>query len=149
MPTPVSTARQYLTDEAARVLDEAVNVARRRTHAQTTSLHAVSALLAPPSSLLREACARARSCAYSQRLQFRALELTVGVPRPPAHHQIPRRPADFQLAHGRNQAIAGESAAAPGHFPPVPALAEPVSVFVSPDFDSQSRAEAICAIHPG
>ncbi|RAL43323.1 hypothetical protein DM860_012464 [Cuscuta australis] len=79
MPTPVSTARQYLTDEAARVLDEAVNVARRRTHAQTTSLHAVSALLAPPSSLLREACARARSCAYSQRLQFRALELTVGV----------------------------------------------------------------------
>ncbi|XP_019178602.1 PREDICTED: protein SMAX1-LIKE 6-like [Ipomoea nil] len=79
MPTPVSTARQCLTDEAARVLDDAVGVARRRSHAQTTSLHAVSALLALPSSALREACARARSCAYSPRLQFRALELSVGV----------------------------------------------------------------------
>nr|GMD15774.1 protein SMAX1-LIKE 6-like [Ipomoea batatas] len=79
MPTPVSTARQCLTDEAARVLDDAVGVARRRSHAQTTSLHAVSALLALPSSALREACGRARSCAYSPRLQFRALELSVGV----------------------------------------------------------------------
>ncbi|XAR60740.1 hypothetical protein NMG60_11034227 [Bertholletia excelsa] len=79
MPTPVSTARQCLTQEAARALDDAVAVARRRSHAQTTSLHAVSALLAPPSSALREACSRARSAAYSPRLQFRALELCVGV----------------------------------------------------------------------
>ncbi|XP_065637733.1 protein SMAX1-LIKE 6 [Quercus suber] len=79
MPTPVSAARQCLTDEAARALDDAVAVARRRSHAQTTSLHAVSALLALPSSSLREACARARSSAYSPRLQFRALELSVGV----------------------------------------------------------------------
>ncbi|ESW18766.1 hypothetical protein PHAVU_006G068500 [Phaseolus vulgaris] len=79
MPTPVSTARQCLTDEAARALDDAVTVARRRSHAQTTSLHAVSALLSLPSATLRDACARCRSCSYSPRLQFRALELSVGV----------------------------------------------------------------------
>ncbi|CAL5334012.1 unnamed protein product [Camellia sinensis] len=79
MPTPVSSARQCLTDEAARALDAAVSVARRRSHAQTTSLHAVSALLSPPSSTLRDACSRAPSSVYSPRLQFRALELSVGV----------------------------------------------------------------------
>uniref|UniRef100_A0A5B6ZHI0 Clp R domain-containing protein n=1 Tax=Davidia involucrata TaxID=16924 RepID=A0A5B6ZHI0_DAVIN len=79
MRTPVSTVRQCLTDEAARALDDAVAVARRRSHVQTTSLHAVSALLALPSSTLREACTRARSSAYPPRLQFRALELSVGV----------------------------------------------------------------------
>ncbi|KAK7305404.1 hypothetical protein VNO77_43310 [Canavalia gladiata] len=79
MPRPVSTARQCLTEEAARALDDAVMVARRRSHAQTTSLHAVSALLALPSAALRDACARCRSCSYSPRLQFRALELSVGV----------------------------------------------------------------------
>ncbi|KAF2558778.1 hypothetical protein F2Q68_00013005 [Brassica cretica] len=81
MPTPVNTARECLTEEAARALDEAVAIARRRSHAQTTSLHAVSALLATPSSLLREVCVSraARSTPYSSRLQFRALELCVGV----------------------------------------------------------------------
>ncbi|RZB80883.1 protein SMAX1-LIKE 7-like isoform X1 [Glycine soja] len=79
MPTPVSTARQCLTDEAARTLDDAVSVARRRSHAQTTSLHAVSALLSLPSASLRDACSSCRSCSYSPRLQFRALELSVGV----------------------------------------------------------------------
>nr|XP_043609118.1 protein SMAX1-LIKE 6-like [Erigeron canadensis] len=79
MPTPVSIARQCLTDEAARALDDAVAVARRRSHGQTTSLHAVSSLLTLPTSTLREACARARSSAYSPRLQFRALELCVSV----------------------------------------------------------------------
>lgn len=79
MPTPVATARQCLTDEASRALDDAVSVAKRRNHAQTTSLHAVSALLSPSFSLLRESLSRARSSAYSPRLQFRALELCVGV----------------------------------------------------------------------
>ncbi|XAR65946.1 hypothetical protein NMG60_11011964 [Bertholletia excelsa] len=79
MPTPVSTARQCLTAEAAQALDEAAAVARRRGHAQTTSLHAVSALLAPPSSALREALGRARSSAYPTRVQFKALELCLGV----------------------------------------------------------------------
>ncbi|CAN1328953.1 Protein SMAX1-LIKE 7 [Linum perenne] len=80
MPSPVTTARQCLTDEAARALDDAVAVARRRSHSQTTSLHAVSALLALPSSSLRDACFRSRSSSdYPPRLQFRALELCVGV----------------------------------------------------------------------
>ncbi|XVF46757.1 hypothetical protein PTKIN_Ptkin03bG0054100 [Pterospermum kingtungense] len=79
MPTPVTVARQCLTEEAARALDEAVAVARRRNHAQTTSLHAVSALFNLPSSTLRDACARARSSAYPSRLQFRVLEFSVGV----------------------------------------------------------------------
>ncbi|XP_043713317.1 protein SMAX1-LIKE 6-like [Telopea speciosissima] len=79
MPTPVSAARQCLTPESAHALDEAVGVARRRGHAQTTSLHAVSAFLALPSSALREACTRARSSSYSPRLQFKALELCFGV----------------------------------------------------------------------
>ncbi|KAE8700881.1 hypothetical protein F3Y22_tig00110556pilonHSYRG00912 [Hibiscus syriacus] len=79
MPTSVTAARQFLTEETASALDEAVAVARRRSHAQTTSLHAVSALLSLPSSTLREACTRARSSAYPSRLQFRALELSVGV----------------------------------------------------------------------
>lgn len=81
MPTPVSTARQCLTEETARALDDAVAVARRRSHAQTTSLHAVSGLLTMPSSVLREVCISraAHSTPYSSRLQFRALELCVGV----------------------------------------------------------------------
>ncbi|KAJ4978618.1 hypothetical protein NE237_009398 [Protea cynaroides] len=79
MPTPVSAARQCLTTEAARALDEAVCVARRRCHSQTTSLHAISAFLVLPSSSLREACTRARSSSYSLRLQFKALELCFGV----------------------------------------------------------------------
>ncbi|KDP44758.1 hypothetical protein JCGZ_01258 [Jatropha curcas] len=79
MPTPVSTARQCLTPEAAHALDEAVSVARRRGHGQTTSLHAISALLSLPSSILRDACARARNSAYSSRLQFKALELCLSV----------------------------------------------------------------------
>lgn len=79
MPTPVSTARECLTEESARVLDEAVAVARRRSHSQTTSLHIISALLSIPNSTLKEACQRNRGGAYSPRLQLRALELSVGV----------------------------------------------------------------------
>ncbi|KAF7816487.1 protein SMAX1-LIKE 8-like [Senna tora] len=79
MPTSVGVARQCLTSDAAHALDEAVAVARRRGHAQTTSLHAVSALLSLPSSILRDACARARNSSYSTRLQFKALELCLSV----------------------------------------------------------------------
>ncbi|KAK8550829.1 hypothetical protein V6N12_039513 [Hibiscus sabdariffa] len=61
------------------VLAGDADVARRRSHAQTTSLHAVSALLSLPSSTLRDACTRPHSSGYPSRLQFRALELSVGV----------------------------------------------------------------------
>ncbi|KAK4433270.1 protein SMAX1-LIKE 7 [Sesamum alatum] len=79
MPTPVTAARQCLTQEAAAALDEAVAVARRRGHAQTTSLHMVSSLLSLPNSCLREACTRTRNNAYSTRVQFKALELSLSV----------------------------------------------------------------------
>lgn len=79
MPTPVAAARQCLTQESASVLDEAVAVARRRGHAQTTSLHMVSSLLSLPTSSLRDACTRTRNNAYSTRVQFKALELSLSV----------------------------------------------------------------------
>ncbi|KAE8726783.1 hypothetical protein F3Y22_tig00006230pilonHSYRG00032 [Hibiscus syriacus] len=80
MPTPVIVARQCLAPDAATALDEAVAVARRRGHAQTTSLHAVSALLTIRlSSALRDACTRARNVAYPPRHQFKALELCISV----------------------------------------------------------------------
>ncbi|MED6111624.1 hypothetical protein PIB30_053921 [Stylosanthes scabra] len=74
-------------NEAARALDDAVAVARRRSHAQKTSLHAVSPYLALPSSSLRDAITRSRTAVIavaaavtvSPRLQLRALELSVGV----------------------------------------------------------------------
>ncbi|KAK6929481.1 hypothetical protein RJ641_005686 [Dillenia turbinata] len=80
MPTPVTTARQCLTEESAHALNEAVSVARRRNHLQTTSIHAISALLSLSSfPILRDACSRARNSVYSPRLQNRALELCLNV----------------------------------------------------------------------
>ncbi|OIT20929.1 PREDICTED: protein SMAX1-LIKE 6-like [Nicotiana attenuata] len=79
MPTPVSSAKQCLTQEAAITLDDAVAVAARRGHTQTTSLHFISSLLSLSSSCLREACSRTRNNAYSVRVQFKALELCLGV----------------------------------------------------------------------
>ncbi|RCV36692.1 hypothetical protein SETIT_8G002600v2 [Setaria italica] len=80
MPTPVPAARQCLSPAAVAALDAAVASARRRAHAQTTSLHLISSLLAPTAApLLRDALARARSAAYSPRLQLKALELCFAV----------------------------------------------------------------------
>ncbi|CAN6341326.1 unnamed protein product [Urochloa humidicola] len=80
MPTPVAAARQCLSPTAVAALDAAVASARRRAHAQTTSLHLISSLLAPTAApLLRDALARARSAAYSPRLQLKALELCFAV----------------------------------------------------------------------
>ncbi|KAK4403395.1 protein SMAX1-LIKE 7 [Sesamum angolense] len=79
MPTPVAAARQCLTNDAAVALEEAVAVARRRGHSQTTSLHMVSSLLSLPNSSLREACKRTRNNAYSTRVQLNVLELTLSV----------------------------------------------------------------------
>jgi hypothetical protein len=83
MPTPVPAARQCLSPAAAAALDAAAASARRRAHAQTTSLHLISSLLAPAATaaapLLRDALARARSAAYSPRLQLKALQLCFAV----------------------------------------------------------------------
>ncbi|WJX38460.1 hypothetical protein P8452_26122 [Trifolium repens] len=113
MPTPVTAARQCLTPEAGKALDEAVTVAKRRGHAQTTSLHAVSALLSlPSSSILRDACCRSRNSAYSPRLQFKALDLclSVSLDRAPSSHnnvssdQEPPVSNSFMAAIKRSQA---------------------------------------------
>uniref|UniRef100_A0A7C9DHC7 Clp R domain-containing protein n=1 Tax=Opuntia streptacantha TaxID=393608 RepID=A0A7C9DHC7_OPUST len=79
MPTPVSTAKQCLNSEASHALEEAVSVARRRGHAQTTSLHAVSAFLSLSPSQLREACVRARNTALYPHVQLKALDLCLSV----------------------------------------------------------------------
>ncbi|WVZ87932.1 LOW QUALITY PROTEIN: hypothetical protein U9M48_034506 [Paspalum notatum var. saurae] len=80
MPTPVPAARQCLAPAAATALDAAAASAHRRAHAQTTSLHLISSLLAPAAApLLRDALSRARSAAYSPRLQLKALELCFAV----------------------------------------------------------------------
>ncbi|RZC84444.1 hypothetical protein C5167_047225 [Papaver somniferum] len=80
MPTPVTTARQCLTAEASKGLDEAVTVAKRRGHAQTTSLHVISSfLILPSSSILRDACLRTRNSSYSSNVKFKALELCFNV----------------------------------------------------------------------
>ncbi|KAL5204739.1 hypothetical protein ABZP36_009610 [Zizania latifolia] len=80
MPTPVPAARQCLSPAAVTALDAAVASARRRAHAQTTSLHLISSLLAAPAPpLLRDALARARSAAYSPRVQLKALDLCFAV----------------------------------------------------------------------
>ncbi|KAK3042094.1 hypothetical protein RJ639_001796 [Escallonia herrerae] len=109
MPTLVITARQCLTPEAEQALEEAVAVARRRCHGQTTSLHAVSALLSLPSSLLREACGRARNSAYPPRVQFKALELCLAVsldrlPSSPQRVDEPPVSNSFMAAIKRSQA---------------------------------------------
>ncbi|XP_008805362.1 protein DWARF 53-LIKE-like [Phoenix dactylifera] len=116
MPTPVSSARQCLAAEAAATLDDAVAVARRRAHAQTTSLHVVYALLSSSSSsssspggaastavpsILRDALSRARSSAYSPRLQFKALELCFGV-------ALDRLPSSSSHHHQQQAALAEE-----------------------------------------
>ncbi|GMH30556.1 hypothetical protein Nepgr_032399 [Nepenthes gracilis] len=94
MPTPVNAAKQCLTEAAAHALDEAVSVARRRGHAQTTSLHAVSAFLSIRSSPLREACLRAHNEAFYPRVQFKALEfcLSVSLDRLPTSQTVADEP---------------------------------------------------------
>ncbi|KMT18196.1 hypothetical protein BVRB_2g023680 [Beta vulgaris subsp. vulgaris] len=79
MPTPVKTAKQCLNNEASHALDEAVSLTRRRGHAQTTSLHAVSAFLCLSPSQLREACIRAKNAAFYSKVQLKALDFCLSV----------------------------------------------------------------------
>ncbi|CAN6469865.1 unnamed protein product [Victoria cruziana] len=109
MPTPLSSVQQCLTPDSSKVLDDAVAVARRRNHAQTTSLHVVSALLALPSSGFREACIRSRFIYSNNRLHSRALELcfSVALDRLPSSHGADDPPISNSLmaAVKRAQAI--------------------------------------------
>uniref|UniRef100_A0A804PWK1 Clp R domain-containing protein n=1 Tax=Zea mays TaxID=4577 RepID=A0A804PWK1_MAIZE len=64
------TVQQLLTAEAAAVVKQAVNLARRHRNEQVTPLHVASAMLAAPTGLLRAACLRS----HSHPLQCKALE---------------------------------------------------------------------------
>ncbi|XP_004496117.1 protein SMAX1-LIKE 3-like [Cicer arietinum] len=66
---------QALTQEAATVVKQAVNLATRRGHAQVTPLHVASAMLANSTGLLKKACLQF----HSHPLQCKALELCFNV----------------------------------------------------------------------
>ncbi|XP_038975896.1 protein SUPPRESSOR OF MAX2 1-like [Phoenix dactylifera] len=78
MRAGLATIQQTLTTEAAAVLNRAIAEASRRRHGQTTPLHVAATLLAAPSGLLRQACARSHPLS-SHPLQCRALELCFSV----------------------------------------------------------------------
>lgn len=70
------TVQQALTAEAANVVKQAVNLARRRGHAQVTPLHVANTMLAASTGLLRTACLQ---YSHSHPLQCKALELCFNV----------------------------------------------------------------------
>ncbi|XP_010914088.4 protein SUPPRESSOR OF MAX2 1-like [Elaeis guineensis] len=78
MRAGLATIQQTLTTEAAAVLNRAIAEASRRRHGQTTPLHVAATLLATPTGLLRQACARSHPLS-SHPLQCRALELCFSV----------------------------------------------------------------------
>ncbi|CAK9150757.1 unnamed protein product [Ilex paraguariensis] len=75
MRTGGYTVQHSLTSEAASTVKQAVNLARRRGHAQVTPLHVASAMLASSTGLLRRACLQS----HSHPLQCKALELCFNV----------------------------------------------------------------------
>ncbi|KAJ3671382.1 hypothetical protein LUZ60_007461 [Juncus effusus] len=68
------TVEQALTSEAATVVKQSLNLARRRGHAQATPLHVASTMLSS-GGLLREACQQT----HSHPLQCKALDLCFNV----------------------------------------------------------------------
>ncbi|GAB4855184.1 hypothetical protein Ancab_023811 [Ancistrocladus abbreviatus] len=69
------TMQQSLTAEAASIVKQAINLARRRGHAQVTPIHVATVMLASPSGLLKTACLKS----HSYPLQCKALELCFNV----------------------------------------------------------------------
>ncbi|KAL8136364.1 hypothetical protein V2J09_002365 [Rumex salicifolius] len=70
------TMQQSLTPEAATMVKQAINLARRRGHAQVTPIHVATVMLAnSPSSLLQRACFKS----HSHPLQYNALEVCFNV----------------------------------------------------------------------
>jgi hypothetical protein len=108
MRADLSTIRQTLTPEAAAALARAIDEAALRHHGQTTPLHVAAALLAAPTGLLRQACARAATAAAAS---------GVG-PGPGGAHPLQCRALElcFSVALDRLPTAAGHGAASP---PPV------------------------------
>ena len=75
MRTGGCSIQQSLTPEAAAIVKQAINLARRRGHAQVTPIHIASVMLASPNGLLRGACLKS----HSHPLQCKALELCFNV----------------------------------------------------------------------
>lgn len=75
MRTGSCSVQQGLTPEAASVVTQAVNLARRRGHTQVTPLHVANTMLSSPTGLLRAACLRS----HSHPLRCKALELCFNV----------------------------------------------------------------------
>ncbi|GLT97562.1 hypothetical protein SLE2022_151200 [Rubroshorea leprosula] len=78
MRAGLSTIQQTLTPEAAKVLNQSIAEASRRSHGQTTPLHVAATLLASPSGFFRQACIKSHPNS-SHPLQCRALELCFSV----------------------------------------------------------------------
>ncbi|KAL0910490.1 hypothetical protein M5K25_021478 [Dendrobium thyrsiflorum] len=66
---------QSLTPDAAAIVKQAINLARRRGHAQVTPLHVANTMLSSSTGLLRSACLQS----HSHPLQCKALELCFNV----------------------------------------------------------------------
>ncbi|KAK4582650.1 hypothetical protein RGQ29_025738 [Quercus rubra] len=81
------TLQQALTAEATRVVTQAVNLAKRRGHAQVTPLHVANTMLSVPTGLLRKACLQSNA----HPLHCKALELcfNVALNRLPASNSSP------------------------------------------------------------
>ncbi|XP_006367244.1 uncharacterized protein [Solanum tuberosum] len=75
MRTGGYTFQQSLTSESSSIVKQAVNLARRRGHAQVTPLHVASAMLSSSSGLLKRACLQS----HTHPLQCKALELCFNV----------------------------------------------------------------------
>ncbi|KAK9735134.1 hypothetical protein RND81_04G185700 [Saponaria officinalis] len=75
MRTGGCNIQQSLTQEATTIVKQAINLARRRGHAQVTPIHVASVMLASPTGLLRVACLKS----HSHPLQCKALELCFNV----------------------------------------------------------------------
>ncbi|KAF5473926.1 hypothetical protein F2P56_005873 [Juglans regia] len=105
MRTGGYTLQQTLTADAARVVNQAVTLARRRGHAQVTPLHVANTLLAASTGLFRTACLQS----HSHPLQCKALELCFNV----ALNRLPASNASPMLgAHSQHPSISNALVAA-------------------------------------
>lgn len=75
MRTGGYTFQQSLTSESSSIVKQAINLARRRGHAQVTPLHVASAMLSSSTGLLKRACLQS----HTHPLQCKALELCFNV----------------------------------------------------------------------
>ncbi|XP_016445064.1 protein SMAX1-LIKE 3 [Nicotiana tabacum] len=95
MRTGGCTIQQALTTEAAAVVKQAVQLAKRRGHAQVTPLHVANTMLSSSNGIFKTACLQS----HSHPLQCKALELcfNVALNRLPATSSSP-----MLLGHGHH-----------------------------------------------